>query len=141
MKRVENWHTKLNSFVLDNVETEFEYGKHDCCMAVVKFLRELTGEDVIHVFGEYHSEEEAEALLKKFRGVGGLAKKVAQHYHVERVDPRRATAGDVSVTDLGDGRLALGFVALNGRDIYIPNSPIGWRTLPVSNSVRMYKIP
>ena len=118
----------------------FRFGVHDCCTAVAGCLREYTGENVLHIFDKYSTEEQADKLLADYGGVSGLAKSVASHYKLEQISILYATGGDVVVVKQPPNGEALGVVGLDGRFIYAAKRPCGWGRRPLQDAIVAYRI-
>ena len=141
MKKRENWQSLLNKHLLSTMDRPFRYGRHDCCTAISRILKILTGEDVLKIFGKYTSEKQASEIKDLFGNVEGVAQRVADEYNLNTIPVNRVVGGDVVVAHAENGNTCLGIVALGGRGVYIASAPKGWAILPLTEVITAYRIP
>jgi hypothetical protein len=139
MKKKQNWKSILNSSILERSNRLFEYGRHDCCMAIFEIIEEMTGKKICHLLGEYSTEEEAEAIFKKLGGAFGMIKVIDSSIDLKKIPINFATGGDICVVK-SDPTKILGIVALNGRDVFSSKEPKGWGVTPLNEAVAAYRI-
>ncbi len=141
LKKREDWSARLNKVLLSRMEAPFRYGRHDCCYSVSACLRAMTGENINSLFGKCQGEGDAMGLLRRFKGIKGVIRKVAKEYSLETISIKRATGGDVVVVPSRDGRGTLAVVGLDGRFAYAAKRPRGWTRVPLSQAKLAVRIP
>lgn len=115
MTRHHDWVERLDRFIRESHTKPFKWGSFDCCLFSCDAVRAMTDVDLAADFrGKYRSKTGAAKLMKKFKGVEGIAWKVAAEHSLIEVPALTAQRGDVVLldTDLGP---ALGVVSLDGR--------------------------
>src|ERR1700733_5781171 len=136
IKRNKHWDTRhLHQFLLDNANTQFEWGKNDCCLFAANAIQSFTGIDLADEFrGKYTDQLSAFGLISSVSGGTTVADAAAycakKHGLTEHTHPLMAKRGDLVVIDI-DGTLIAGVVHLNGRHV-ISVSETGPVRLPIT---------
>jgi hypothetical protein len=114
MRRFDDWPERLDQFVAGAIDKYFEWGSFDCCLFSCDAVLAITGVDLAADFrGSYSSELGAARLLAKYRGVEGIAWKVAAEHSILEVPVLMAQRGDIVIMD-GERGPTLGIVAPHG---------------------------
>ncbi|WP_278385096.1 DUF6950 family protein [Alteromonas mediterranea] len=134
--RKKDWSEKLVSYLLDNLDTPFEWGTFDCCLFAANAVREMTGKDFAAPFRDKYTTEKgaAKALIKY--GQGDI--KSTLNAIFGPLKPRlKAGRGDLVLveTDTGD---ALGVVA-SGK-IWVATFD-GLATIPLERALGCWSVP
>ena len=147
--RREDWPHLLEAEFLRQSTLPFEYGRRDCCFAVVECIRRMVGSDSVAADLEAEhlgSLRGSLEMFQKYGGLEGLAELIAGQYGwAEWPTPLRAQRGDVGVVqgdqvdpELGVDRV-LGIVHLDGKSVLVANDP-GWLAFPLTSLVRAWRI-
>ena len=59
--RKKDWSEKLVNYLLDNLDTPFEWGTFDCCLFAANAVREMTGKDFAAPFRDKYTTEKGAA--------------------------------------------------------------------------------
>ena len=134
--RKKDWSEKLVNYLLDNLDTPFEWGTFDCCLFAANAVREMTGKDFAAPFRDKCTTEKgaAKALIKY--GQGDI--KSTLNAIFGPLKPRlKAGRGDLVLveTDTGD---ALGVVA-SGK-IWVATFD-GLATIPLERALGCWSVP
>ncbi|HAD90956.1 MAG TPA: hypothetical protein DCG36_12410 [Alteromonas macleodii] len=134
--RKKDWSEKLVNYLLDNLDTPFEWGTFDCCLFAANAVREMTGKDFAAPFRDKYTTEKgaAKALIKY--GQGDI--KSTLNAIFGPLKPRlKAGRGDLVLveTDTGD---ALGVVA-SGK-IWVATFD-GLATIPLERALGCWSVP
>ena len=134
--RKKDWSEKLVNYLLDNLDTPFEWGTFDCCLFAANAVREMTGKDFAAPFRDKYTTEKgaAKALIKY--GQGDI--KSTLNAIFGPLKPRlKAGRGDLVLveTDTGD---ALGVVA-SGK-IWVSTFD-GLATIPLERALGCWSVP
>ena len=134
--RKKDWSEKLVSYLLDNLDTPFQWGTFDCCLFAANAVREMTGKDFAAPFRDKYTTEKgaAKALIKY--GQGDIKSTVNAIFGP--LKPRlKAGRGDLVLveTDTGD---ALGVVA-SGK-IWVATFD-GLATIPLERALGCWSVP
>ncbi len=141
MQKVENWTSKLDTYLTSTMDLPFKVGHHCCCIAVAHCLKEITGENVVRgIFKGVKNQKKADKILDEYGDVYGVAEHIATLYDIKEIPISYATGGDVVVLSIPEDRIALGIIGLNGRHIYTAARPCGWATFPLSHAKKAYRI-
>ena len=140
MQRVENWQSKLDSYLIRTMDKPFKYGRHDCCMSVAHCIKEITGENV-SILKVYNNKEKADKIREEYGNIYGVVEHITKIFNVEEIPISYATGGDIVVAKLPPSeRIVLGVVGLDGRSIYTAKRPRGWSMVPLLNATKAYRI-
>lgn len=100
MKRLEDWPSRLASFVESRRERDFSWADNDCCRFVCDAVEAITGVDPGQRWrGLYSSEKSARRVLRDNGGVVGIATLVLG----PAVPAALAQRGDVVLVDTPQG--------------------------------------
>lgn len=95
--------TAISSYIRDNADTPFEWGKFDCCIFTSHIINLQTEIDLYQPYaGKYHDEKSALAALKS---IGSIESQMDKHF--DRINPDLARRGDIHM--LTDGVMAVQF--------------------------------
>jgi hypothetical protein len=127
LERKPYWDTReLNDFLIARAFMPFSWGVNDCALFVADAIAAMTGTDIAADFRGYTDEAGAWDAIRRVRGadaavtVDAAAEYCAQKFGLEEcVFPLEARRGDFC-TFMHAGRLMLGLIHLNGRDIVTP---------------------
>ena len=139
VKRCEDWPIKLEAAIINRSDTKFEYGKHDCCMAVASIIEAMTGTTIGGTLRKYKNERGAKVVLARYGGVRGVAEHLSKEIGATAISPKLAQRGDVVLVNIGEDE-SLGIVSMNGRDAFIAGKPSGWRSFPVETWICGWRI-
>jgi hypothetical protein len=137
LERKPYWDTReLNDFLIARAFAPFSWGVNDCALFVADAIEAMTGTDIAADFRGYTDEAGAWDAIRRVRGavlgsvlgsgadaevtVDAAAEYCAQKFALEEAAfPLEARRGDFC-TFMHAGRLMLGLIHLNGRDIVTP---------------------
>lgn len=103
--RHKDWSTRLSTFISENANRQFEWGRWDCCLFAADAVKAITGEDLAADFrGRYKTERGALRALKKY-GKGAIKETLASKLGTEKT-PLQATRGDIALVDRPGGDAA-----------------------------------
>ena len=139
IRRFEDWPARLGEALAAAAGRPFEFGRHDCCLAVGDVILEITGTDLAAGFRGYEGERQAAKVLEKHGGVTGIATAIAKRHRIPEVHPGLAQRGDVVIVDK-DGDEALGIVDPTGRQVMAAARAGGWATRPAACIERAWRI-
>ncbi|MCH8196464.1 MAG: hypothetical protein IH904_00135 [Proteobacteria bacterium] len=139
IRRFEDWPARLGDALAAAAGTPFEFGKHDCCLAVCDVILAITGTDLAADYRGYEGEAEALAVLRKHRGVVGIMEATAARHAIPEVPPGLAQRGDMVIIDK-DGDKALAIVDMTGSRVAAAARAGGWAPRPVSCIERAWRI-
>ena len=139
IRRFEDWPARLGDALAAAGDRPFEYGKHDCCLAVCDVVLAFTGADLAADFRGYKGAAAARRILKRHGGVVGIATAIAKRHRIPEVHPGLAQRGDVVIVDK-DGDKALGIVDPTGSRVVAAARAGGWVTRPVAGIKRAWRI-
>lgn len=140
--RKHSWVEDLHGSLGEWAATPFEWGEHDCALAVCNHIHAMTGVDVAaEIRGKYSSEAGAEAMLHSLGGASleAVVEQLAAKHGFLEVNVKMAHRGDVLLYDTPQGQ-ALAIVGLNGRHAHIA-TPKGAHRLRSLNARRAWHIP
>lgn len=113
MKRLPNWHRRLETHLASAHGRNFQWGAFDCALHACDAVNAQTGIDPGEAFrGSYASEAEAAAAMGP--DLGKFAAAVAAKYGMPEIAPLHARRGDVVHVDNKTAAGALGVVDLSG---------------------------
>lgn len=139
MKRFEDWPLRLEKFLAEAEQKTFEWGSFDCCLFSCDAVLATTGVDLAAGFrGQYSSELGAAKLLTRYRGVPGVAWKIAAEHGILEVPVLMAQRGDVVMIDSPLGP-TLGIVGLHGHKAKFI-TPEGLKDYPVGDCTKAWRI-
>lgn len=149
IKRIDNWHLQLNSFLIGHGSTRFSWGSIDCCLFAADAVRAITGVDIADDFrAKYSDQASAFGLIKSVTGgssvVDAIAHCAGKHGLAEWVGaegqplPLMARRGDL-VAVSNAGRIIAGVVDLSGRAVACMGEN-GVLREPIPNIVRAWRI-
>jgi hypothetical protein len=136
LERKPYWDTReLNDFLIARAFMPFSWGVNDCALFVADAIEAMTGTDIAADFRGYTDEAGAWDAIRRVRGavlgvsgadavvtVDAAAEYCAQKFGLEEAAfPLQARRGDFC-TFMQAGRLMLGLIHLNGRDIVTPGA-------------------
>src|ERR1017187_4675175 len=79
-KRAHDWVERLDASFNEWSETPFEWGQHDCAIAVCNHLHAMTGVDVaMELRGMYDSAEGGAQAIEDFTGTGNTLEHAVEH--------------------------------------------------------------
>lgn len=136
--RRDDWPTRLQDEIDRGAKRPFRYGRHDCCLAVTRCIKAMTGIETAKPFRGYGNERDAFRTLARHGGVVGIAERVAREQGFEEIAPMKAQRGDIVLLDTP--REALGVVDLTGRTVLTAARGGGWRRFAVSDAKRAWRI-
>ena len=136
LKRNANWPEALAAEIARAWAKPFTWGENDCCLFACDCALAMTGTDMAASLRGYRNYEEAQAVLKRFGGVGAVADAMAERYGIAGIAPLRARRGDVCLIDIGRGE-TLGVCA--GDRILCPGLR-GLVAYPLLNGIRAWEI-
>lgn len=117
MIRVADWESKLDGLLSERNESDFTWGKHDCCLFVCDAVLAISNVDIAQWFrGKYSDSNKAYSLLKDYAGgnLESVMDKLAGLYHMAEIPRLTARHGDIALcavaTHLNDGTLTLGVI-------------------------------
>jgi len=137
LTRRENWPSLLGEFLAANVDTPFEYGKFDCCMAGIKAVAVMTGQNskvlgdlVLEGTGadQKYTDTNLSETLDKVSGILGLVERVKKSFDFQLVSKTKAGPGDICIVDTEEGP-AFGVLDNSARYVFVPKRPSGWGRL------------
>ena len=134
--RKKDWSEKLVSYLLDNLDTPFQWGTFDCCLFAANAVREMTGKDFAAPFRDKYTTEKgaAKALIKY--GQGDI--KSTLNAIFGPLKPRlKAGRGDLVLVETDTGE-ALGVVA-SGK-IWVATFD-GRATIPLERALGCWSVP
>lgn len=134
--RKKDWSEKLVSYLLDNLDTPFQWGTFDCCLFAANAVREMTGKDFAAPFRDKYTTEKgaAKALIKY--GQGDI--KSTLNAIFGPLKPRlKAGRGDLVLVETDTGE-ALGVVA-SGK-IWVATFD-GLATIPLERALGCWSVP
>jgi len=138
LRRFEDWPLRLEAAVTERAGKPFQWGDHDCCLAVCDVVKEMTGTDLARGLRRYKTKRGAMNRMGRFGGVAGVAAAMAEKYHVEEIDPPFCQRGDVVVIEADQGP-TLGIVWLDGRTV-MAASEVGWSEHPLEKATRAWRV-
>ncbi len=116
MKRISNWRSHMDRWVIAHAADRHVYGRWDCALMAASHIDNLTGSShfAAHV-AKYNCAESASAYLASL-GIGGLGTLADVTLGAPLKTPKLAHSGDIVLfeTDLGP---ALGIIDLPGTHI------------------------
>lgn len=140
IRRLEDWPTRLERYVLAQQKAKFRYGQLDCCLFVAGAIEAMTGVDIAP-FREYHSRRTASQLAVTYCGrksVRAIVEKAFEEAGMPKIPPAFACRGDaVLIKRPSDS--SLGIVDLNGRDILLLARE-GFARQPISLAVQAWRV-
>ena len=136
--RYKDWVDRYVKFVHSLRSTQFEFGKHDCCITSCHMIDAITGTNPGKQF-VYDSPIKALRIVKDHGDVDGIAEKVCDQHGWPEVNPNYANRCDLVCVDLDGHRKALGWLDLDATKIYAP-AMIGLQILPRSKALRAWRI-
>lgn len=102
MKKIPNWRSQLYSYIEANKETEFKYGKFDCCLFGASVCAAQTDVDLAEKYrGKYRTALGGLKLLKK-DGYSSYEDFIAKNF-TEIEAPAFAQVGDIGIVDTDEG--------------------------------------
>ena len=140
IRRFEDWPARLGDALAAAADRPFEFGKHDCCLAVADVVLAITGTDLAADFRGYEGKRAALAILKKHGGVIGIAEAMAARLGIAEVPPGLAQRGDVVIVKDEQGRDTLAIIDPTGRSALAAARAGGWGTRPVGCIARAWRI-
>ena len=138
--RHQDWPARLGDALAAAANAPFEFGKHDCCLAVCDVVLAFTGIDLAEDFRGYKGKAGAAAVLRKNGGIIGIAEAIAARHGIPEVPPGLAQRGDVVIVKDDHGRETLAIVDLTGREVVAAARAGGWAARPVKRIERAWRI-
>ena len=121
MRRLPDWPKRLVAVEERIRDWPFVWGRHDCALATLLVLEEITGARVGAVPGDgWSSALSAVRFIRDHgtRSLLGLADQVAGTVGLSRINPARACRGDIVLA--GEGRdEALGWIGSDGQPTFL----------------------
>lgn len=124
----------LRAYLAGQTGGRLRYGRHDCLIFVVGWVKRATGRDLLEGHS-YSSRREGQEILAR-HGLADHVDVVARG--LPEIPVLRARAGDVAVLDGADGH-ALGIVAPGGERI-AAFTPEGLTLAPLTVARRMFRV-
>ena len=137
MERYQDWPTLLSNFISSHHNKGFEYGKHDCCLYACDAVFAMTGVDIAEEFRGYDKDTLPE-ILKKNKGVAGIATSITKKFNLAAIPPSFAQRGDLVYLKDDSGQAVIGFVSMKG-DVYVA-SELGVVAFPIDQCIRAWRI-
>jgi len=114
MERLENWQSRLETYLGERLDTPLIWGQSDCCLFVADAVQEISGADIAEWFrGKYKTRKGAFDAMKEFcqGSVQETFQRLAGVYSFKEVD--KTQTGDIvllkaDACDPVAGRLANG---------------------------------
>lgn len=82
----------LPDYIYANLETPFEWGRHDCVLFASNWVKEAAGLDCVDGLGTWSTAREAKAAIKR---AGGLVPAIDAR--LTRIEPNFAQDGDIAL--------------------------------------------
>ncbi len=135
MLRLENWHSRLATYLASIARTPWHPGSHDCVTFAADWRQAVTGVDLLGDFrGVYTTLEEGFDLLAAQGWTDHIA---AATQGLTECPPLAATLGDLVAVQDGDRDLAMG--GCGGPHLHVL-TPRGLGTLPLTAAVRAWRL-
>ena len=141
LRKKENWRSELALEIESRVGAKFSYGSHDCCVAISRCIKAMTGDDLKKEFPSYRGRKNGEALLEEEGGLDKLVERMGKRYDFEEIELPYAQTGDVVIHNRGeDNSLGLGIVGSPANIFFSPVQPKGWAVLRVEDALRAWRV-
>lgn len=118
MTRRSDWSSRLDVFLRQQADRNFQYGDFDCCLFVCDAIEVMTGIDpAAGLRGEYGSVRSAAELMKVTCGAASVARiteQVTKVHGMPEIPVLRAGRGDMLLISRARD-YSLGIVPLDGR--------------------------
>lgn len=135
--RPQNWPEQLGELLAAIRNVPFAWGTHDCATIVCDWVLDMRGIDpMAGDRGAYANEDEFEALVSPYGGLGGFVSYRATMADIEECPPAFASRGDVALVRVGNQE-CLGLV--DGRHVAVPTLA-GLRLAPRAAIARAWAV-
>lgn len=136
MQRVMNWPSALADYIAACMAKKFNYGEFDCAQFCAGAIKAITGADLLPMFSEYSTTDEARAIADSFDGMAGIADSVLG----ERVEKAFAQRGDIVLIESNsqDG-FAHAFGVCVGATL-LTTAANGLRSVPMSQALCAWRV-
>ncbi len=141
LTRKPDWQTALDCFLVAHRQTQFLYGRMDCCLFVCDAILAMTGVDVAAPFrGRYASRKQAMRIVEAFTGrasVAAIAELMCSDHGMPEVPLRSAQRGDVVLIERRCD-YSLGVIDLTSR-LAVP-AETGFLRIPLTQGCRAWRV-